>query len=64
MMRGDTLTAGISRFHGCCSFSTYMNTEWAVIYSPPDFGKELSVRIQLEGINMTDLGIIREGYQL
>ena len=63
-MRGDTLTAGISRFHGCCSFSTYMNTECAAIYSLPDYGKELSVRIQLEGINLADLGIIREGYQL
>ena len=64
MMRGDTLTAGINRFHGCCSFSTYMNTECAAIYSLPDYGKELSVRIQLEGINLADLGIIREGYQL
>jgi len=41
-----------------------MNTEWAVIYSLPDYGKELSVRIELEGINLADLGIIREGYQL
>ena len=64
MMRGDTLTAEISRFHGCCSFSTYMNTECAAIYSLPDYRKELSVRIQLEGINLADLGIIREGYQL
>ena len=47
MMRGDTLTAGISRFHGCCSFSTYMNTECAPIYSLPDYGKELSVRIHV-----------------
>ena len=56
-MRGDTLTAGIGRFHGSCSFSTYMNTECAAIYSLPDYGKELSVRIQLEGINLADLGI-------
>ncbi len=41
-----------------------MNTECAPIYSLPDYGKELSVRIQLEGINLEDLGIIREGYQL
>ncbi len=60
-MRGDTLTAGISRFHEYCSFSTYMNTECAAIYSLPDYGKELSVGIQLEGINLADLGIIREG---
>jgi hypothetical protein len=64
MMRDDTLTAGISRFHGYCSFSTYMNTKCAAIYSRPDYGKEVSVRIQLEGINLTDLGIVREGYQL
>ena len=38
-----------------------MNTEWAVIYSLPDYGKELSVRIELVGINLADLGIIREG---
>jgi len=41
-----------------------MNTECAAIYSLPDYGKELSVRIELEGINLADLGIIREGYQL
>jgi len=41
-----------------------MNTECAAIYSLPDYGKETSVRIQLEGINLADLGIIREGYQL
>ena len=64
MMRGDTLTAGISRFHGCCSFSTYMNTECAAIYSLADYGKGVSVSIQLEGINLTDLGLLERDTSL
>jgi hypothetical protein len=41
-----------------------MNTECAAIYSRQDYGKKVSGRIQLEGINLTDLGIVRVGYQL
>jgi len=41
-----------------------LNTESAAIYSPAHRGKELSVRIQFEGINSADLDLIRKGYQL
>jgi len=57
MMRGDTLTAGSIDFTGAVHQHLYEYRMRGDLF-PAGLRKELSVRIQLEGINLADLALL------